>query len=101
MILDNAETTSKKDSKNFSEIIETLLEKCPNLRFLFTSRDSIDNFGTFSLQIIELKELHMKHAVELLKRKSPRPIEEIEIQELLKVKPNIPNKMLGTNPREE
>ena len=40
----------------------------------------------------------MTHAVELLKRKSPRQIDQNEINDLLRVKPN---KMLGINPMRE
>ena len=98
MILDNAETPSKKDPKNFAEIIQTLLDECPMVSFLFTSRYNIGSFGCNSEQSIELKELEMSHAVELLKMKSPRQIEQKEIDDLLKVKPN---KMLGFNPMGE
>jgi hypothetical protein len=37
----------------------------------------------------------MKYAVDLLKRKAPRPIEQDEIEELLKIKPA---KVLHSNP---
>jgi hypothetical protein len=66
--------------------------------FLFTSRYNIGSFGCNSEQSIELKELEMSHAVELLKMKSPREIEQREIDDLLRVKPN---KMLGFNPMGE
>lgn len=98
LILDNAETPSKKDPKNFAEIIQTLLDECPMVSFLFTSRYNIGSFGCNSEQSIELKELDMSHAVELLKKKSSRPIEQSEIDDLLRVKPN---KMLGFNPMGE
>jgi len=75
LVLDNAETPSKKDPKNFAEIIQSLLDHCPNLKFLFTSRYNIGSFENNAEQVIELKELQMRYAVDLLKKKSPRPIE--------------------------
>jgi hypothetical protein len=44
MILDNAETPSKKDPKNFAEIIQYFLDHCPDLKFLFTSRYNVGSF---------------------------------------------------------
>jgi predicted ATPase len=41
LIMDNAETPSKKDPKNFSDLIKNVLDNCPLVRFLFTSRYNI------------------------------------------------------------
>ncbi len=55
--MDNAETPSKKDPKSFAEIIQTLLDNCPNIKFLFTSRYNIGSFENNAEQVVELKEL--------------------------------------------
>lgn len=57
MVMDNAETPSKKDPKSFAEIIQTLLDNCPHIKFLFTSRYNIGSFENNAEQVIELKEL--------------------------------------------
>jgi|LauGreDrversion4_2_1035121.scaffolds.fasta_scaffold99475_2 hypothetical protein len=44
---------------------------------------------------MELKELNIKYAVDLLKQKAPRPITDEEIKELLNIKPD---KVLHSNP---
>ena len=95
LIMDNAETPSKKDPKNFSELIKNILDNCPCIRFLFTSRYNIGSFENNAEQVIELKELQMKFAVELLKKKASRKIEESEIEELLRIRPE---KVLHSNP---
>jgi hypothetical protein len=71
------------------------LDNCPDLKFLFTSRYNVGSFENNIEQAIELKELQMNYAVDLLKRKAPRPIEQDEIEELLKIKPA---KVLHSNP---
>ena len=46
------------------------------MRFLFTSRYNIGCFETHAEKVYELKELQTKFAVELLKMKATRPIQE-------------------------
>ena len=62
---------------------------------MFTSRYNIGTFEGHAEKVVELKELMTKFAVELLRRKAPRPINDKEISELLKIKPD---KVLHSNP---
>ena len=95
LILDNAETTSKKDPKKFQEFVQLMLDVCPMVKFLFTSRYNIGSFVNNAEKVIELKELQMKYAVQLLVQKAPREINDKEIEELLR---NKPDKVLHSNP---
>lgn len=65
------------------------------MKFLFTSRYNIGSFVNNAEKVIELKELPMKFAVQLLFQKAPREIHDKEIEELLRIKPE---KLLHSNP---
>jgi hypothetical protein len=75
--------------------VQQVLDECPRVKFLFTSRYNIGSFVNNAEKVIELKELPIKYAVQLLFQKAPREINDKEIEELLRIQPE---KRLHSNP---
>ena len=87
--MDSAEDTLDADEKKFKEELLLILDDCPWVQLLFTSRkniNSIDHIQEFAYQLYQLTP---KASITLLFEKTKRRIDEKEIRELLKQK--LPN----------
>jgi hypothetical protein len=86
VVFDNAEELIYYDNKPFRELITLLLEKCPGLKFLLTSRIWLGVLQDIQEKIIELKELTPNDSVDLLMSRVTEPISEEQKWELIRFK---------------
>lgn len=86
VVFDNAEDLIYYDNQPFRELITLLLDRCPGLKFLLTSRIWLGVLQDIQEKIIELKELSSNNAVDLFLSRA-RPINDNEKWDLIKFKP--------------
>lgn len=99
MVLDNVEDPLRVEGCQFREIVHNILNRCQNITMLLTSRIAFGNLADITEKLYPLKELTPNFALELLLRKAMRPIDNAEIQELLKAAE--PTRVWDSNPLRE
>lgn len=70
IILDNIEDPLNQDALNLRLIMEQLLDKCEDIKFLNTSRSSLEKLGNNEEQLVILNELSAYWSVKLFFEKT-------------------------------
>lgn len=83
LVLDNAEDPLVNDQIKFSSYIETIIDFCPKVRILLTSRKPLDMLSHNYEKVYRLDPMPKESAIRLLISKSPRKISNDEIKELI------------------
>lgn len=85
LIMDNTEDPLEEDPVAFKHELGDILTNCPKVKMLVTSRKHINTLAHTSEQPYMLYALSFESSVNLLLKKSPRPISNNEINKLLKM----------------
>jgi len=70
IILDNIEDPLNQDALNLRLIMEQILDKCEDIKFLNTSRSSLEKLGNIEEQLVILNELSTYWSVQLFFKKT-------------------------------
>ena len=83
LILDNAEDPLEDDNAKFINGLELILDNCSKVKFLVTTRKTINKLAHNQEKPYILQPLSKEASLKLLITKSPRDIKNMELQELL------------------
>ena len=86
LVFDGCEYPLEDDSENFVRELDNLLEECPNIRLLLTSRKYVNKLEHTHEMPYHLYALSPQSSIKLLLELSPREIKSKEIEELLHFK---------------
>jgi len=83
MILDNAEDPLEDDNEKFIAELDSIIDHCPQIKFLVTTRKTINKLAYNHEKPYPLMSLTKEASIKLLITKAPRDIRNQEIHELL------------------
>lgn len=83
LIFDNTEDPLEYDNVRFTSELKNILESCRKVKFLITSRRSINRLGHNLESPYTLYPLSKEESIKLLIAKSPRKIKQDELRQLL------------------
>lgn len=83
LVLDNTEDLLENDNSAFVTELNALLDNCRNLKFLITTRKTINNLSHNAECPYTLQPLTKQESLKLLISKSPRLINDEELKALL------------------
>lgn len=70
IIVDNAEDPLNNDNANFKGVLQQILDKCPDIKLLITSRLLLEQVGNIEESFHQLNELSSYQSVKLFFEKS-------------------------------
>lgn len=83
LVLDNAEDPLEDDTTNFVNELDFIIDNCPKIKFLVTTRKTINKLAHNHEKPYILQPLSKEASLKLLIAKAPRDIKNQELQELL------------------
>jgi hypothetical protein len=86
VVFDNAEELIYHDKKEFRKLVTELLERCPTLKFLMTSRVLLGSLQDIHEKTVLIEELETEYAIKLFNSRA-REIKQKEKEELMNYKP--------------